>query len=304
MSVQSTSSTSNIETNLWWRRVFAGAGAGVMSRTATAPLERIKILRQVQTTRQYTGLWPALKSIYHQEGWFGFWKGNGVNALRIAPYNSIQFAAFGAYKNMLKAEDSPTRLICAGAMGGMTSVVCCYPLDLARATLTIQTDQRTYCGLTDTIKKVHKSNGVRGLYRGLCASLLGIAPYVSINFTMFDLLKQKYGLRKSHRYFDVMNLGLGGVSGSTAVVMTYPTDLIRRKVQMGGILGSPFYSSARECVKKIWRNEGLRGFYTGMTPSVIKIVPTMAISFMVYERVMKVLGELDGKDDQDIRGGI
>lgn len=290
------------ETNLWWRRTFAGAWAGVISRTTTAPLERVKILRQVNSEYLHTGLWRTLSDIRQREGTIGFWKGNGINTLRIAPYNSIQFATFGMFKKTLRAEDSTIKLIMAGAMSGMTSVACCYPLDLARATLAIQKNEKKYCGLVDTINKVYSQSGVRGVYRGLCVSMFGIAPYVATNFTTFEILK-----KKTHKYKDypnIKNLLLGGVAGTTATVITYPTDLVRRKIQLGGILGAPKYTNTADCIRHIHTNHGIRGFYTGMLPSFLKIIPTMAISFMVYEQVMKILGELDGKDDQNIRGGL
>ena len=89
-----------------------------------------------------------------------------------------------------------------------------------------------------------------------------------------------------------------------ATGLTYPSDLIRRKVQLGGLVGAPKYKNTLDCIRQVYQQKSLRGFYTGMTPSLIKIVPTMAISFMVYEKVMRVLGELYYKDDQEIRGGL
>jgi solute carrier family 25 phosphate transporter 23/24/25/41 len=82
------------------KSLFAGAVAGAVSRTATSPLERLKVMKQVQTGSQYSGILAPFQQMYKQEGILSFWKGNGTNVARIAPYSAIQFFTFDKYKKV------------------------------------------------------------------------------------------------------------------------------------------------------------------------------------------------------------
>ena len=101
---------------------FTGAVAGAVSRTATSPLERLKILRQV-TTAEYQGLnmTQAFKYMYKVEGWRGFFKGNGVNIVKIAPFSALEFYFYEFFKHTLfpnsKGSDVMSKLLCGGLTG-------------------------------------------------------------------------------------------------------------------------------------------------------------------------------------------
>jgi len=230
--------------------------------------------------------------MWREEGPLSYWKGNGTNIVRIAPYSAIQFYAFDAYKRMLMPnpieQTSTLLLLTAGAMSGMTSSLVCYPLDLVRSFLTVQTDGR-YSGMLNTIAVIYRTHGFLGLYRGLIPTMLGIAPYVAINFTTFDTLKRYYLPERSSRYFDLINLGLGACAGFTAAGLTYPTDVIRRRIQLQGFKGTdlPKYSNTLDCIRVVYKQEGIHGFYKGMIPCFLKVVPSMAIAFATYERLRR-----------------
>jgi len=81
---------------------IAGGVAGAVSRTLVSPLERMKILFQIQGpgTASYSGVWPTLVKMWQEEGWRGFLRGNGTNCIRIIPYSACQFAAYTTYKRV------------------------------------------------------------------------------------------------------------------------------------------------------------------------------------------------------------
>ncbi|KAG8821988.1 hypothetical protein FRC18_011133 [Serendipita sp. 400] len=72
----------------------AGGFAGAASRTVVSPLERLKIIQQVQAASggsgQYSGVWRSLVRMWKEEGFKGYMRGNGVNCLRIVPYVPLQ----------------------------------------------------------------------------------------------------------------------------------------------------------------------------------------------------------------------
>lgn len=127
----------------------AGGAAGATSRTVVSPLERLKIIMQVQpkaagggagSRGAYTGVLSGLTKMWHEEGFKGFMRGNGINCLRIAPYSAVQFSTYEILKNALTDEqgelDTVKRLT-AGAIAGIASVVSTYPLDLVRSRISI-----------------------------------------------------------------------------------------------------------------------------------------------------------------------
>ncbi len=167
------------------KALSAGAFAGALSRTITSPLERLKVLKQVQSSSsKYDGVASALMRMYREEGLRGYWRGNGTNVARIAPFSAIQFVSFDIYKGLIIGDDAHASFVktfTAGALTGMTASTLCYPLDLVRSVLSVQTSKEHYAGIASAMRAIVKNDGLLGLYRGLGPTLMGIAPYIAIN---------------------------------------------------------------------------------------------------------------------------
>lgn len=265
--------------------LFTGVVSGVVSRTATAPLERLKILRQVCPDLQNEGLWYSLVRFYNTEGIKGLFKGNGVNVIRIAPYNAIQLTSFHKYKELFVADKDPSRIVAASSFAGMTSVLSFYPLDLVRSVITIQTnDTDHYRTMIGTTKHILQTRGVKGLYQGLSASMIGIVPYVGVNLSLFEILKYRFQPRGCHPCFDVYNFGLGAIASTISVATTYPFESTRRKLQLSGISGTKRYEGIIDCISQTWKNSGPKGFYRGFVPCCLRVTPAMSIVMLINER--------------------
>jgi solute carrier family 25 phosphate transporter 23/24/25/41 len=275
--------------------LFSGATAGVVSRSVTAPLERVKIIKQVRNTGR--NMFGDIIHIYSKEGVKSFWKGNGINAVRIAPYNAIQMASFYKYKRLLKIDGEDkykhSKTFLASSSAGMTSVISCYPLDLVRSAVTIQMENG--CGkekrVRDIIKNIYRKKGIRGFYNGLGASLIGIVPYIGINLYTFDNLKSMFQPHPSHSHFDLYNFGMGSISTTVSVCITYPLEVTRRRLQLSGISGVREYNNYLHCVRSVWRRKGLVGFYQGFIPCFFRIIPAMSIAMLVNERMRSMLND-------------
>ncbi|KAK5257728.1 hypothetical protein LTR40_009318, partial [Exophiala xenobiotica] len=123
----------------------AGGVAGAVSRTVVSPLERLKILYQIQSAgrNEYRmSIAKALRKMYTDEGWRGFMRGNGTNCIRIVPYSAVQFGSYNVYKGWFEptpgADLDPLRRLICGGLAGITSVTFTYPLDIVRTRLSIQ----------------------------------------------------------------------------------------------------------------------------------------------------------------------
>ena len=156
----------------------------------------------------------------------------------------------------------------SGALTGMTAASICYPLDLVRSILSVQTNTDNYKGIADAMRSIVKAEGILGLYRGLGPTLMGIAPYIAINMTTFDLLKRRYlPASRDAPYFTLINLGLGASAGFVSAASTYPSDLIRRRMQLQGTKGShdlPAYRNTWHCITHTVQTEGVKGMYKGL----------------------------------------
>lgn len=108
----------------------------------------------------------------------------------------------------------------------------------------------------------------------------------------FDTLKDKYLPDKNDPKFPIYNLYLGGIAGAVAATLTYPADLIRKKLQMKAfdIVKEAPYNNMMECVRYTYSKEGYAGFFRGMAPNILKVVPTIAIAFSCNEQLKKWLG--------------
>ncbi|KFH73736.1 hypothetical protein MVEG_00950 [Podila verticillata NRRL 6337] len=251
----------------------------------------------------YQGVIPTLRKMWVDEGFLGFMRGNGTNVIRIVPYSAVQFASYEQFKKLLMEPgkhdlDTPRRLA-AGALAGLTSVAFTYPLDIVRTRLSIQSAQvpntkeaqAALPGIWKTMALIYANEGgIVGLYRGLGPTLTGVAPYVALNFQAYEVLRARLTPPGETSPTVGMKLICGALAGSFAQTVTYPLDVLRRRMQVTGMDAVSYkYSSTWDGVKKIIKQEGVRGLYKGMVPNYLKVAPAISISFVVYEQCKQVL---------------
>ncbi|BFZ58019.1 hypothetical protein PYCC9005_005077 [Savitreella phatthalungensis] len=273
---------------------IAGGMAGCVSRTVVSPLERMKIIFQIQTpgSHNYNGVWATLVKMWKEEGWRGYMRGNGSNCLRIFPYSAIQFASYNVYRPFFLAEGETEltvgmRLI-AGGIAGITSVAMTYPLDITRTRLSLQcadlSISRTETpGMWGTMKDIFKNEGgFMGLYRGIMPTIYGVAPYVGLNFAVYESVRKRFSTYEGGEPTAMEKLAAGAISGAVAQSLTYPFDVLRRRFQVNTMMGNPYSSTWHAC-KVIFAREGIRGFYQGLAANLLKVIPSMSSSWLTFE---------------------
>lgn len=301
----------------------AGGIAGAVSRTVVSPFERVKILLQVQNSvsipsSQITynnGVLNAIKQVYKEENIKGLFRGNGINCIRIFPYSAIQFVVFEyCKKNLYHIDNSKQltngqRLVC-GSLGGLASLVMTHPLDLVRTRLSIQTasinnltkskakDIQKPPGFKDLIVKIYKNEGkIIGLYRGIIPTSLQMIPCVALNFAVYEQLKEFTPSKEDTNYWkdNLYILFFGAASGAVSQTITYPFDLLRKRFQiltMGNNELGFHYTGIWDALKTIGRTEGILGYYKGLTANLFKVIPSTAVSWLVYEGICDVMRTL------------
>ncbi|KAJ9223046.1 hypothetical protein DTO280E4_5644 [Paecilomyces variotii] len=281
---------------------FIGGGvAGAVSRTIVSPLERLKILYQVQSAgrEEYKlSVWRALVKMGREEGWRGFMRGNGTNCIRIIPYSAVQFGSYNFYKKFFEpspgAELTPIRRLVCGGIAGITSVTFTYPLDIVRTRLSIQSASfaalgkrsgEKLPGMFETMVRMYKmEGGFLALYRGIIPTVAGVAPYVGLNFMTYESVREYLTPEGDKNPSPYRKLLAGAISGAVAQTCTYPFDVLRRRFQINTMSGMGYqYSSIWDAVRLIVAEEGLRGLYKGIVPNLLKVAPSMASSWLSFE---------------------
>lgn len=289
-------------TNLVVTSLAAGAIAGALAKTSIAPFDRCKITFQI-SNQPYCNkaAYHYLRNVYKTDGFFALWRGNSATMARILPYASIQFTAHEQWKRVLNInsynpssdiKDVKYRRFLAGSLAGVTSQSLTYPLDLARARMAV-TQKEKYASLAQVFRKTFRDEGVRGMYRGYVPTVLGVIPYAGASFFTYETLKQWYSDNTKGKNPGTMErLAFGACSGVCGQTLSYPLDIVRRRMQTAVITGH-HYQSILGCLKTIYREEGVRrGFFKGLSMNWIKGPIATGISFATYDRVRDFLRDV------------
>jgi len=280
---------------------LAGAAAGAVSRTSTAPLDRLKVLMQAEAgTTKDTTILNCVRTIREEGGWKAFWRGNSANVVKIAPETAIKFLAYDRIKTSL-CEDiaHPTmkERFVSGACAGAISQVLIYPFEIVKTRIVVARKDEVR-GLLGTAREILAEGGPRNMYRGLGPSLLGIVPYAGIDLAMFNFFKESWINKHNTPPPVSMLLLFGAVSSTCGAYTAYPLQLLRTKLQADGrarwngkelVPQAPEYTGLVDCAKKTYQLDGLRGFYRGLIPNTLKVVPAVSMSYVVYETACNYL---------------
>ncbi|KAK9098057.1 hypothetical protein Syun_025102 [Stephania yunnanensis] len=189
----------------------------------------------------------------------------------------------------------PVLDLTAGSFAGGTAVLLTYPLDLVRTKLAYQvvessksnikipnTDQ-VFKGIFDCFSKIYKESGIRGLYRGAAPSLLGIFPYSGLKFYFYEEMKSF--VPEEHKNDITVKLFCGSTAGLLGQTFTYPLDVVRRQMQVQrlSMVDNGQMEGTFQCLISIFRKQGWKQLFSGLSINYLKVVPSVAIGFTFYD---------------------
>jgi solute carrier family 25 (adenine nucleotide translocator) protein 4/5/6/31 len=268
-----------------------GGVSAAVSKTAAAPIERVKLLIQNQDemikagrlSTPYKGIGECFTRTVKNEGVIALWRGNTANVIRYFPTQALNFAFKDKFKKMFnykKDKDGYTKVflgnIASGGAAGAVSLTFVYSLDYARTRLANDAKaakkggERQFNGLVDVYRKTIKSDGVVGLYRGFNISCVGIIIYRGLYFGMYDSLKPivltgaiKDSLLGSFLLGWCVTIGAG--------LASYPIDTIRRRMMMTS--GEAVkYKSSLHAFKEIVAKEGTKSLFKGAGANILRAI--------------------------------
>jgi solute carrier family 25 (adenine nucleotide translocator) protein 4/5/6/31 len=270
----------------FWEDFALGGVAAAISKTAAAPIERIKLLLQNQDemikqgrlSKPYSGVGDCFRRVMAEEGVGSLWRGNLANVLRYFPTQALNFAFKDKIKAMFgfKKQDGYWTWfagnVASGGLAGAASLCFVYSLDYARTRLANDAKsskgggERQFNGLVDVYRKTIASDGIAGLYRGFVISCVGIIVYRGCYFGFFDSLKPMLGDLQDNF---LASFALGWVVTIAAGLASYPLDTIRRRMMMTSGAAVK-YNSSLECGAIILKNEGVGSFFKGAGANILR----------------------------------
>ncbi|CAI9110852.1 OLC1v1010942C1 [Oldenlandia corymbosa var. corymbosa] len=292
-----------------WENATAGALAGLATVTFSHPLDVVRTRFQVHDGRisnlpSYKSTPHALFTIARSEGLRGLYAGFYPAVLGSTISWGLYFFFYSKAKQRYletREELSPGLHLASAAEAGGLVCFCTNPVWLVKTRMQLQTPQhqiRPYSGFHDAIFTILKEEGWRTLYKGLVPGLFLQVTHGAIQFTAYEELRKAFIERRSEESggnsddsLDSVDYAVLGASSKLAAIFTtYPFQVIRSRLQQRPSSdGAPRYKNSWHVLKETARYEGLRGFYKGVTPNVLKNVPASSITFIVYENVLNML---------------
>jgi solute carrier family 25 (adenine nucleotide translocator) protein 4/5/6/31 len=271
--------------------VMGGVSAAV-SKTAAAPIERVKLLIQNQDemlktgrlSKPYGGILDCFRRVVTEEGVVSLWRGNLANVIRYFPTQALNFAFKDYFKKMFgfsKEKDGYAKWfagnLASGGAAGASSLLFVYSLDYARTRLANDAKsakkgggERQFTGLIDVYKKTLQTDGIVGLYRGFNISCVGIVVYRGLYFGLYDSLKPVIltGQLKDN-FLASFLLGWGITIG--AGLASYPIDTVRRRMMMTS--GEAVkYRSSMHAFGEIIKKEGVASLFKGAGANILRAI--------------------------------
>lgn len=310
---------------------LAGGIAGAASVVLLHPLDVVKVRMQVQghrdpgtlqTARQYyyTSTPQALSAIARSEGYRALYAGVAPAVVGGTLAWGTYFAAYEACKGvwrrsttsstLTKSHDardqstaprlSPAAHLACAAVAGAAVCGVTNPLWVVKTRLQLQssgsgggggaaTGGVPYRGLFHGLRSLLMEEGVRGCYSGLAPNLV-LVSHGALQFMAYEELKHWCGGGRSQ--ITPLEAGAAGMASKLfASVTTYPNQVLRSRMQQRRSVGSESLTLGGTAAA-LWRAEGLRGFYRGIGPSVLRVLPASGVTFLVYESVLGAIEQI------------
>eukprot|EP00798_Chlamydomonas_sp_ICE-L_P031986 gene31986-33912_t len=281
------------DTKRIYKLLVSGGLAGAISRSITAPIDRLKMILQVQDDARGMTLRQGMDKIASEGSIRSYFRGNGANVIKIAPETGMKLTLNDRFK-VIVAQDpdniQPSERMVAGGLAGALAQFLLYPLDVIRTRLAVA-PKGTYNGIADAATCMWVREGPLSLYSGLLPCMIGILPYAGVDIAIFEMAREhlmdEYEGNPPH--FAI--LGVGMVSSSVAQIVSYPLSLIRTRLQAQiNLLPAVAYMDTLQAQRLA--KGPLK--YSGMIDVIVKLEAAAAaaagISWYVFEETKVYLG--------------
>ncbi|RHZ72440.1 hypothetical protein Glove_242g148 [Diversispora epigaea] len=284
---------------------IAGFSAGAISTIFLHPLDLVKTRFQIDDTvkglngKRLGATFNTLKTIFVKNKFIGLYRGMSPSFVGSTLSWGIYFYWYDLIKRKKANGDRLTKLtaiqhLTSSAEAGLITALITNPLWVVKTRMCAsnRSDPGAYKGLIDGLYQIIKYEGFFGFYKGIIPSLLSTS-HGAIQFMIYEEMK-KWRLKitpdKDRERLDNFEyLLMSGSSKAFASITTYPYQVIRTRLQ--NQKNEMKYLGVFDIMKKILRNEGILGFYKGLAPNILRVLPGTCTTFLVYENVNEFFKE-------------
>lgn len=278
-----------------WVGFAGGVSSGLAKNLIGHPFDTIKVRLQTSKGR-FKGPWDCVVQTMKKEGIYGFYRGMTPPLVGWVIMDSVMLGSLHNYRNFLMdtvykdQEKLPLAGHCIAGLGaGMTVSFVAAVVEQVKARLQVQYDAKTklYSGPIDCLVKVYKSNGIRGVYRGLGPTMI-----FRLNFVFWWGLYEiftNYLQEHTNMSKVAVNFWSGGLSASVFWTVAYPSDVVKQVI-MTDNLQNPRFKTWWGTVKYIYATRGMRGFFKGYAPAMLRSFPCNAGALAAFEATLRLLG--------------
>jgi solute carrier family 25 carnitine/acylcarnitine transporter 20/29 len=286
----------------------AGTAGGIAQVLVGQPFDIVKVRMQTSAKGTYSGMLHCAGGILKNEGPLAFYKGTLTPLLGIGVCVSIQFGVLEYAKRIFTARNLARgeggeegkmlgggQLVIAGVAAGLANGVVSGPVEHIRIRLQTQSNTNPiYKGPFNAMRQIASQYGIAGLFKGQAVTFLREATGYGVYFLAYEKLVQREMTQKGIRRDQInpMNSILYGAAAGYALwAVIYPIDMIKSRMQTDGFTPSTGqkYASARDCVRKVWRTEGIGAFTRGLGPTLIRSPFANGATFLGFEMASRLL---------------
>ncbi|XP_057776644.1 nicotinamide adenine dinucleotide transporter 1, chloroplastic-like [Salvia miltiorrhiza] len=284
----------------------AGAAAGAIAATFVCPLDVIKTRLQVHGLPQLANanirggvIIRSLEHIFQKEGLRGMYRGLSPTTLAMFPNWAVYFTIYEQLKSFLGSDDVNQQLsvganMAAASGAGAATAITTNPLWVVKTrfqTQGMRTGVVPYRGTLSALKRIAHEEGIRGLYSGLVPALAGIS-HVAIQFPTYEKIKC-YLAKQGNTTTDKLSASdvalASSISKIFASTLTYPHEVVRSRLQEQGYHSEKKYCGVVDCIKKVFQQDGIAGFYRGCAINLLRTTPAAVITFTSFEMIHRSL---------------
>ncbi|KAJ7092010.1 mitochondrial carrier domain-containing protein [Mycena belliarum] len=286
----------------------AGTAGGIAQVLVGQPFDIVKVRMQTASAGTYTGMMHCATGILKNEGPLAFYKGTLTPLLGIGVCVSIQFGALESTKRFFAARNAArgtggaggatltgAQIFAAGVGAGVANGFVSGPVEHIRIRLQTQSSvSPEYKGPLDAIRKIYSAHGVRGVFKGQGVTLAREAAGYGVYFLAYEKLVQRHMARTGTARTELAPARAvlyGAAAGYALWAVIYPIDMVKSRMQTDGFSAATGrkYASTLDCVRTVWRAEGIAAFTRGLTPTLIRSPFANGATFLAFEMASRAL---------------
>ncbi|KAI9824669.1 MAG: hypothetical protein M1819_000822 [Sarea resinae] len=300
-----------LQSDFYQSQLVASRAARNIPPPSQLPFTRSALLHFRET-------FQILFSIHRVEGWRALFKGLGPNLTGVVPARAINFYTYGNGKRIISnhfnnGQEAAWVHLCAAATAGIVTSTATNPVWMVKTRLQLDKSHaeksgspqlhRQYKNSFDCTMQILRQEGIKGLYRGLSASYLGVSES-TMQWVLYEQMKMFLARREQRMLASgrvrttwdqtvdwVGKIGAAGSAKFFAAIITYPHEVVRTRLRQAPTQnGQLKYTGLIQCFSLIWKEEGFASMYGGLTPHLLRVVPSAAIMFGTYEVILNWFG--------------